>query len=130
MTPASGADGGSSASRVNITMRQPLPGNMEEYARAKLQRLTRHANLHDVDMIIDHDIHSHRLSRVELVAHLHHVRIAAQAQAATLSEAIDLVVDRADRQVLRRKDRVTTRKGRVGADGMSDGERNAPTETL
>lgn len=123
MSPATGADGGSPANRITITMRQPLPGNMQDYARAKLQRLTRHASLHDVNVVIDHDIHSHRLSRVEVVAHLHHVRVAAEAQAATLSKAIDLAVDRADRQVLRRKDRVTTRKGRVGADGVSGDER-------
>jgi ribosome-associated translation inhibitor RaiA len=62
------------------------------------------------------------------VAHLHHVRVAAQAQAATLPEAIDLAFDRADRQVLRRKDRVTSHKGRVGADGMSESERRAASE--
>lgn len=129
MSPASGADGGAAANRITITVRQPLPGNMQDYARAKVQRLARHATLHDVNVVIDHDIHSHRLSRVEIVAHLHHVRVAAEAQAATLSEAIDLAVDRADRQVLRRKDRVTTRKGRVGADGVSGDERSAPLES-
>lgn len=128
MSPASGTDGGSAANRISITMRQPLPGNMERYARAKLERLARHANLHDVNVVIDHDIHSHRLSRVEVVAHLHHVRLAAEAQAATLSEAIDLAVDRADRQVLRRKDRVTSRKGRVGADGLGDGDQAPAAE--
>lgn len=128
MSPASGADGGSAANRITITMRQPLPGNMQDYARAKLQRLSRHTTLHDVNVVIDHDIHSHRLSRVEIVAHLHHVRVAAEAQAPTLPEAIDLAIDRADRQVLRRKDRVTARKGRVGADGVSGSERPAAPE--
>ena len=103
---------------------------MQQYAHTKVERLLRHANLHDVNVIIDHDIHSHRLSRVEVVAHLHHVRVAAEAQAATLSEAIDLACDRADRQVLRRKDRVTKRKGRVGADGVTEAERNAASEAL
>ena len=120
MTPDAGPGGergGTAAQRVRITARQPLPDSMQAYARDKLRRLTKHANLHDVSMVIDHDIHSHRLSRVEIVAHLHHVRIAAQGQAPTLPEAIDLATQRADRQVLERKDRVTDRKGRVGADG-------------
>ncbi|MBV8194032.1 MAG: HPF/RaiA family ribosome-associated protein [Candidatus Dormibacteraeota bacterium] len=96
---------------------------MQSYARDKLRRLVRHSNLHDVSLVIDHDIHSHRLSRVEIVAHFQHVRIAAQGQAPTLPEAIDAAIQRADRQVLQRKDRVTDRKGRVGADGVSDGAR-------
>ena len=128
MSPGAGAGGEAAASRVSITVRQQLPPNLHDYARAKVQRLTRHTNLHDVNLIIDHDIHSHRLSRVEVVAHLHHVRIAAQAQAPTLPEAIDLAVDRADRQVMRRKDRVTDRKGRVGADGMSATDRAAASD--
>ena len=115
--------GGEAAHRVSITVRQPLPASLEDYVRGKLDRLSRHTNLHDVNVIIDHDIHSHRPSRVEVVAHLHHVRVAAQAQAPTLPEAIDLAVDRADRQVLRRKDRVTSHKGRIGADGVAESER-------
>lgn len=113
------------AQRVSITMRQSLPQGMEQYARQKLQRLERHVNLHDVRMIIDHDIHSHRLSRVEVVAHLQHVRIAAHGEAQTLPEAIDRAVDRADRQVLERRERVTDRKGRVGADGLPPPNRGA-----
>ena len=130
MSPGGGAGGEAGSSRVSITLRQPLPANLHDYARTKVERLTRHANLHDVTLIIDHDIHSHRLSRVEVVAHLHHVRVAAQAQAPTLPEAIDLAIDRADRQVLRRKERVTGHKGRVGADGISESERQAATEGL
>lgn len=107
-----------------------MPANLHDYARSKVERLTRHTNLHDVTLIIDHDIHSHRLSRVEVVAHLHHVRVAAQAQAPTLPEAIDLAVDRADRQVLRRKERVTGHKGRVAADGLSESERQNRSDTL
>ena len=117
----SGARSAGSAQRLSITARQPLPDSMQGYARDKLRRLAKHASLHDVSMVIDHDIHSHRLSRVEVVVHLHHVRIAAQGQAPTLPEAIDMAVDRADRQVLQRKDRVTDRKGRVGADGILPG---------
>lgn len=129
MSPGAGAGGDAADSRVSITVRQPLPANLNDYARTKVNRLMRHTNLHDVNVIIDHDIHSHRLSRVEVVAHLHHVRIAAQAQAPTLPEAIDLALDRADRQVLRRKDRVTAHKGHVGADGLTASERQATSET-
>jgi len=123
MSSGGGPGGEAATNRVEITVRQPLPASLEDYVRAKVDRLSRHTSLHDVNVIIDHDIHSHRPSRVEVVAHLHHVRVAAQAQAPTLPEAIDLAVDRADRQVLRRKDRVTAHKGRVGADGVAESER-------
>ena len=104
---------------MRITARQPLPESMRRYADEKLARLAHHAELHDLSMVIDHDIHSHRLSRVEVVAHLHHIRIAAEGQGPTLPEAIDQAVHRADRQLLQRKDRVTDRKGRTGADGAT-----------
>ena len=122
VTPDSGPGGSQGAGRpqrVSITAKQPLPDSMQGYAREKLGRLAKHAHLHDVTMIIDHDIHSHRLSHVEVVAHLHHVRIAARGEGVTLPEAIDQAVERADRQVLQRKDRVTARKGRLGADGVA-----------
>ena len=128
MSTGGGAGGETASNRVSITLRQPLPPNLHEYARAKVERLTRHTNLHDVKVIIDHDIHSHRLSRVEVVAHMHHVRVAAQAQAPTLPEAIDLAIDRADRQVMRRKDRVTRHKGQIGADGISESDRRPASQ--
>lgn len=96
------------------------------YAEEKLARLARHTHLHDVSMVIDHDPYSTRLSAVEVVSHLHHVRLVAHADEATVMEAIDRAVERADRQVLRRKDRVTDRKGHTAADGHAPGEQAAP----
>jgi putative sigma-54 modulation protein len=104
---------------VSITARRPLAEDLRAYAEEKVARLARHTALHDVSMVIDNETPGVRYCGVELVVHLHHVRLAASAEAATFQEAVDKVVDRADRQVLRRKDRVTKRKGHVGADGFT-----------
>ena len=106
---------------VTVTTRKPLTGAQRTYAEAKLTRLTRHTLLHDISMVIDHDNHSGKRCTVEVVVHLHHVRLVAHAEGTTVQEAVDLAVDKADRQVLRRKDRVTHRKGHIGADGLAGG---------
>ena len=106
---------------VIVTARKPLTGAQRTYAEAKLERLARHAHLHDISLVIDHDSHSSKRCTVEVVVHLHHVRLVAHAEGTTVQEAVDRAVDKADRQVLRRKDRVTHRKGHVGADGLPGG---------
>lgn len=104
--------------RVTITARQRLAPALRAYAEEKLQRLGRHVSLHEVAMVIDHDERRVPPTSIEVISSLHHARLAAKVQADTVREAIDKVVDRADRQVLRRKDRVTDRKGRTGAGGI------------
>jgi ribosomal subunit interface protein len=106
---------------VSVTARRTLTDAQRTYAEAKLARLTRHSLLHDISVVIDQESHSQRLCTAEVVVHLHHVRLVARADGATVQEAVDRAVDKADRQVLRRKDRVTHRKGHVGADGLAPG---------
>lgn len=104
--------------RVSITTRHPVSSAVREYAEQKLRRLERHASLHDIAMVIDHDAHRLPPATAEVIVHIHHVRLTARVDGTTVQEAIDRVIDRVDRQVLRRKERVTIRKGRVGADGL------------
>src|SRR5438309_7360783 len=113
---------------VSVTARRPLTEAQRAYAEDKLSRLTRHTHLHDISIVIDHETHSQRLCHAEVVVHLHHVRLVAHADGVTVQEAVDRAVDKADRQVLRRKDRVTHRKGHMGADGSPGGalERTNP----
>ena len=51
----------------------------------------------------------------EIVLHVHRTRLAARCEAANVHEAIDGVIDKADEQVRRFRDRVTDRKGRIRA---------------
>jgi ribosomal subunit interface protein len=111
------ADGGTL--RVSVTARRPISDRLRAYAEERVERLTRHTQLHDVTMIIETDQHGSARCSAELVVHLHHVRLVSRGDGSTVQEAVDLAVERADRQVQRRKDRVTHRKGHVGADGLA-----------
>ena len=102
---------------VTVTARQRISPAMHRYAEEKLARLSRHTPLDDVTMVIDHDDHRIPPSQAEVIVHLYHTRLAAKVEAPSLQEAIDLVVDKADRQVLRRKDKITEHKGHTGAGG-------------
>jgi len=106
---------------VSVTARRPLSDAQRTYAELKLSRLTRHTHLHDISVVIDHESPKQRICTAEVVVHLHHVRLVARADGTTVQEAVDRAVDKADRQVLRRKDRVTHRKGHVGSDGLAPG---------
>src|ERR1700680_41487 len=105
--------------RVAVTPQTPNPAEVRAYAEARIARMSRHARLHDASMIVEARQGKQPAYSAELIVHLHHhVRLVATAAAATSQEAIDAVVNRVDRQVLRRKDRVTERKGHLGADGV------------
>jgi ribosome-associated translation inhibitor RaiA len=105
--------------RVAVTAQTPNPAQVRASAEARIARMSRHARLHDASLIVEAGLGKQPAYRAELVVHLHHhVRLVATAAGATSQEAIDTVVSRVDRQVLRRKDRVTERKGHLGADGV------------
>ena len=114
--------------RVTVVARCQLDNGLREYAEAKLGRLARHvAKLHELHLTVEDQ--SRRVSsyRAEVVAHLLHIQVAATVEAGTQREAVDLVVDKIDRQLLRRKERVTEHKGRApaGADPTSPRPRRA-----
>ncbi len=93
--------------------------DVRTYAEERLARLERHASLHDVTLTVSRDASLVPEASAEVVIHLHHYfRPAAHYQAATVREAIDGAVDRADEQVRRRQERIGSRKGRLGADAL------------
>jgi putative sigma-54 modulation protein len=104
--------------RVTIAARHPIPDDIRAYAEQKLRRLERHGNVLEASLTLDHDTHRIPVASAELVVHLPHVRLSSSVEGVTLREAVDRVADRGDRQVLRRKERVTAHKGKVGADGL------------
>jgi ribosomal subunit interface protein len=104
--------------RLTVTGRQRLPTDVRAYAEEKLRRLERHAALDDVSLILDHDSHRIPEAQAEVIVHLHHSRLAAKVDGQTLREAIDRVIDKADEQIRRKRERVTEHKGRLGADAV------------
>jgi len=97
--------------RMSISGRQRLHPGVRGYAEAKLARLDHHASLDDLTLILNFEQARVPPASAELIVHLHHTRFAVHAEAAGLREAIDAVADRADEQVRRRHDRVTSHKG-------------------
>lgn len=105
--------------RVTVTSRSTVGDHLRTYAEEKLDRLDRHARLHELRITLDSDPHHVPSGWAEIVAHLDHHRLVAKVEAPTLQAAIDLVVDKMDAQVRKRKDRLGEHKGSSGADGMS-----------
>lgn len=104
--------------QVRVVARRQVPADARAYAEERLARLERHASLHDVTLTVSRDASLVPEASAEVVIHLHHVRLAAHHQAATVREAIDGAIDRADEQVRRRQERIGSRKGRLGADAL------------
>ncbi|MFN2568191.1 MAG: HPF/RaiA family ribosome-associated protein [Candidatus Dormibacteria bacterium] len=107
---------------ATVTARRPLAAPMISYAERKLQRLERHANLHDVSLLIDHDENRIPCCAAEVIVHIHHTRLAVKAEGKTIQEAIDRVIDKADRQVLRRKERVGQHRGHDDGHAAAEAE--------
>jgi ribosomal subunit interface protein len=103
---------------VNVVAKGHIPVDTRAYAEQKLTRLERHANLHDVRLLVHRDTHLVPPASAEIVVHLHHTRLTASCQGASVREAIDGAIEKADEQVRRRQDRVGERKGRLGADAL------------
>jgi ribosomal subunit interface protein len=102
--------------RVSILIGHHVPPATRDYALVKLRRLERHANLDELDLTVERASAVLPEASAEIVLHLHHTRLVARCEAASVSEAIDGVIDKADEQVRRLHDRTTDRKGRIGAD--------------
>ena len=107
--------------RINVITGRDLPADARAYAETKLRRLERHASLHDVRLTVGRAVTPVPEASAEIVVHLHRIRLAARCEAPNVREAIDGVIDKADEQVRRRRDRITGRRGRVGADAEPGG---------
>jgi putative sigma-54 modulation protein len=103
--------------RVSVTTRSSKDAGVREYAEEKLERLDRHAHLHEARLTLDFDGHRIPPCFAEVVAHVDRAHLVAKVEATTEREAVDLVVDKMDAQVRRHKDRLTDHKGGIGADG-------------
>ncbi len=92
----------------------PLDQSLKDYAEAKLRRLDRHFD-RIVDARLEFDVDGRKSVDPEKTASLHvHVSrslLSAKAKARDLHEAVDLVVDKLDEQLRRRKERITTHRG-------------------
>ena len=98
--------------RMSVVSRCRLERGVRAYAEEKLQRLERHCpRLLEARLTVEGDEHRIPAFTAEVVAHVGRAQVTARVDAATQREAIDRVVDRVDRRLLRHKDRVTEHKG-------------------
>ena len=114
--------------RVTVTARCRLDRGLRAYAEEKLERLGRHVSqLHEVRLTLDGDQRHIPAFRAEAVVHLQHTQVAARVEGGSQREAVDRLVDKLDRLILRRKERVTAHKGRApaGADPAEPRARRA-----
>ena len=112
--------------RLSVVSRCRLEKGLRAYAEEKLGKLTRHSpRLHEARLVLEGDEHRIPAFTAEVVAHVGHSQVTARVDAATQREAIDRVVERVDRRLLRHKDRVSEHKGHphAGADPSDPGPR-------
>jgi putative sigma-54 modulation protein len=92
----------------------PLPEALRTYAEGKIRRLDRHFD-RILDARLELDLAGHKRVDPSKVAQLRiHVNgsiVKGQVTAKELREAVDLVVDKVDRQLRRRKERITEHSG-------------------
>ena len=82
-----------------------LSSDVRQHAEEQLQRLERHARLHDISLILKRDA-KRVMAHAELIAHISRTRFVAQATGNNLMQAIDLAVDKADEQIRRHNDKI------------------------
>lgn len=100
--------------RVTVDARRRLTPALRAYAEERLQRLERHSGrVHEVRLILDGADDQQPPCRAEVLLHLHNTTQAARVAAATPREAIDLIMDKADRLVVREKERLAEHRGPV-----------------
>ncbi|MHB8509983.1 MAG: ribosome hibernation-promoting factor, HPF/YfiA family [Candidatus Dormibacteria bacterium] len=100
--------------KVNIhSQTLTIGADIRAYAEEKLLRLDRHfGRVLDVDLELGADGQQHADVRVAQVRiHLNGTILKAHAEGSTMHEAIDLMIDKADEQLRRHKEKVTAHKG-------------------
>jgi putative sigma-54 modulation protein len=86
----------------------PLPPTLRTYAEGKVRRLDRHYD-RILDARLELDLAA-RKSLAELLIHVHGAMVKGKATAQRMQEAVDLVVDKVDEQLRRRKERIKDHK--------------------
>jgi putative sigma-54 modulation protein len=102
---------------VNVTIHchnVPLDQTLREYAEAKLRRLDRHFD-RIVDARLELDLDGRKsvdpAKTAALYVHVSRNLLSAKVRARDLHEAVDLVIDKLDEQLRRRKERLTAHRG-------------------
>ena len=83
--------------------------SMRQYAEEKLGKLCRYFDrLQSIDIVVDQESTKHR---VEVLAHTDHKdTFVAQVDADSFYEAVDIAVDKLERQLTRHKEKLRNRK--------------------
>jgi putative sigma-54 modulation protein len=82
---------------------------LREFVEAKLQRITRHFDsVIDINVIlaVDSNTEKEKRQRAEINLHMRGKDLHAESESQDMYAAIDLLMDKLDRQVLRHKDRI------------------------
>jgi putative sigma-54 modulation protein len=112
---------------LTVTARTRLDPAMRTYAVEKLEKLERHdGRIHEARAVLVEDDRRVPRASVEVFVHLRHTNLTARCEGPTLREAIDKVVDKIDRQIVRQKEKVTEHKGRpaAGSDPLAPAPRH------
>ena len=86
-----------------------LTPSLREYVQNKLERIKRHFdNVIDVTVIlaVDDNTEKDKRQRAEINLHVRGKDLHVESEAQDMYAAIDLLMDKLDRQVLRHKDRI------------------------
>lgn len=94
--------------QLNLTGRQlEITPALGDYARDKLGRITRHFDqVIDLHVVMGVEKHEHH---AEATVHASGKTIHAEATGADMYAALDVLVDKLDRQILKHKERLTDR---------------------
>lgn len=113
--------------RLTVTARSRLDSSLRTYTVEKLARLERHdGSIHEARAVLEEDERRVPRASAEVFVHLRHEQLIARCDGSTIQEAVDKVVDKIDRQIVRRKERVKEHKGRpaAGSDPLAPGPRH------
>jgi putative sigma-54 modulation protein len=101
---------------VNVTIHShnvPLDQALKDYAEAKLRRLDRHFD-RIVDARLEFDLDGRKSVDPQKIAclyvHVNRTLLSGKVKARDLHECVDLVVDKIDQQLRRRKERLTAHR--------------------
>jgi putative sigma-54 modulation protein len=84
---------------------------MKEYARKKTERLSKcYDRLQAIRVVLQQEGTGFFCEMIAEIEHMHD--LVGRADAEEMTEAIDLAVDRLERQLVEHKDRIRDRKGR------------------
>jgi len=113
--------------RLTVTARTRLDPALRTYTVEKLSRLERHSDsIHEARAVLEEDFRRVPRASAEVFVHLRHQQLVARCDGASVQEAIDRVIDKIDRQIVSRKERVKEHKGKAaaGSDPQAPGPRD------